>query len=388
MRFYALLLTFLLPAAGLYAQIDFEKGTFKEALAKAEAEDKLIFMDAYAVWCGPCKMMDREVFANAEVGDFYNEHFVNVKMDMEKGEGVVLAERYGVQAYPSLLFLNSQGELVHRGVGYHEAGAFEQLGRTANDPQANMAYLETQYTEGNREPEFLKKYTALKAADMDGSHTRIAKEYMATQDDWSTAENMEFIFEYTEDPSSDMFHYILDHREEFEQLIGEPAVRGKIANGAIQLAFGDLGDYGLEQAQKMLDRTYPPEEADQMKTILRMGYYERKGDMEKFAPEAVRFMESMLSEDDVSAVDLNNMAWTFYESVEDKAMLEKALAWAQKSVDLSKQYYNMDTLAALYYKLGKKKKARKAAEEAIEIAKAQGEDYSGTSELLELINQR
>jgi len=387
MRLYALLFTFLLPAVGLYAQIEFEEGTFKEALAKAEAEDKLIFMDAYAVWCGPCKMMDRDVFAEAEVGGYYNQHFVNVKMDMEKGEGVVLAERYGVQAYPSLLFLNSNGDLVHRGLGYHEAEAFVKLGRTANDPQANMAYLETQYADGNREPEFLKKYTALRAAEMDGSHLRVAEEYMATQDDWSTEENMEFIFEYAEDPASDMFNYLLDHREEFEQLIGEPAVRGKIANGAIQLAFGDLGDYGLEQAQKMLDRTYPPEEADQMKNVLRMGYYDRKGDMEKFAPEAVRFMESMLREGEVAAVDLNNMAWTFYESVEDEAMLEEALAWAQKSVDLSKQYYNMDTLAALYYKLGKKKKARKAAEEAIEIAKAQGEDYSGTSELLELIDQ-
>ena len=63
--------------------IDFHHGTWKEALAEAQKQDKLVFIDAYAKWCGPCKKMAKNVFTLSEVGDFYNENFINVKLDME-----------------------------------------------------------------------------------------------------------------------------------------------------------------------------------------------------------------------------------------------------------------------------------------------------------------
>ncbi|MFN4256425.1 MAG: thioredoxin family protein, partial [Saprospiraceae bacterium] len=80
-------LLFCLPTLLAAQGMNFEHGTWAEVLAKAKAENKPIFMDAYTVWCGPCKMMSNQTFPDAKVAELFNARFVNVKVDMEKGEG-------------------------------------------------------------------------------------------------------------------------------------------------------------------------------------------------------------------------------------------------------------------------------------------------------------
>ena len=104
--------------------IKFEKGTFSEILAKAKAQKKLVFMDVYASWCGPCKRMASEVFTQKKVGDYFNATFVNAKFDAEVGEGRTIAARYGVNAYPTFLLLNGDGKLVGKMVGGSPADEF------------------------------------------------------------------------------------------------------------------------------------------------------------------------------------------------------------------------------------------------------------------------
>lgn len=97
-----------------FGQIKFEHGTWAEIKAKAKAENKIIFMDAFTTWCGPCKWMVKNVFTNDTVANYYNSTFVNAKIDMEAGEGKELAIQYSIQSYPSLLYIDSNGEIVHR----------------------------------------------------------------------------------------------------------------------------------------------------------------------------------------------------------------------------------------------------------------------------------
>lgn len=109
--------------------IQFFEGSWEEALAEAKAENKLIFMDAYARWCGPCKIMARNVFTDPKTGDFFNENFINVKMDMERGEGPALSRKYGVRAYPTLFFIDHTGKVVHSALGYHKTSELIRLGK-------------------------------------------------------------------------------------------------------------------------------------------------------------------------------------------------------------------------------------------------------------------
>ncbi|MCX7767936.1 MAG: thioredoxin family protein [Flavobacteriales bacterium] len=109
----------------------FFEGTLDAGLKEAQKTKKLLFLDAYTTWCGPCKMMNYGPFRDPEAGKFFNENFVNMKIDMERGEGPSVAMKYGVRAYPTLLFLNGSGEVVHRILGYHDAMMLVAEGRKA-----------------------------------------------------------------------------------------------------------------------------------------------------------------------------------------------------------------------------------------------------------------
>lgn len=110
--------------------IQFHKGTFQEALALAKKENKLVFLDIYATWCGPCKKLKSKTFSDKKVGEFYNQSFVNVALDGENGEGIALARKYELVGYPTLLFINANGEVVSRTAGYHNPSQFIDLGKS------------------------------------------------------------------------------------------------------------------------------------------------------------------------------------------------------------------------------------------------------------------
>lgn len=102
------------PAA---AGIQFVDLTWAKALEKAKKEKKLIFFDAYTSWCGPCKMLQKNVFTRSDVGEYFNANFINVKKDMEEGEGPKLATVYPIEGYPSLFFINGNGKVVTMHLG-------------------------------------------------------------------------------------------------------------------------------------------------------------------------------------------------------------------------------------------------------------------------------
>lgn len=123
-----------MAVSGLRAQgdatgIQFFHGSFAEAKAKATKENKLIFMDAYTSWCAPCRFMAANVFTDQSVGEYYNAHFVNIKVDMENGEGPELSRAYNVMAYPTLLFISGSGEVKSRTLGGKPASEFIAIGQ-------------------------------------------------------------------------------------------------------------------------------------------------------------------------------------------------------------------------------------------------------------------
>lgn len=98
--------------------IQFFDGTFKEALDKAKEENKLVFLDVYAKWCGPCKLLKRTTFKDEEVGTYFNANFINITIDGETKEGNELMKKYNLRAYPSLLIIDVNGELKTKTTGY------------------------------------------------------------------------------------------------------------------------------------------------------------------------------------------------------------------------------------------------------------------------------
>ncbi len=372
-----------LSAQGDSAGIQFEHADWSDILIKAKTEKKIIFVDAYTEWCGPCKMMTAKVFSQSEVAEYFNDNFINVKVDMEKGKGPALSEEYSVFVYPTLLFIDGTGTVVHRAVGYHDTDSFIELGKVAGTPGKRLSGLEERYNFGDRSEQFLYDYTFARADAMDDTHGKIAEEYLATQKDWGEERNLTFLFRFMESTEGKMFDYFLENKDKYIGLFGETPVARKLQymiNSSIQ---DTKEDSALDQVDRLYKKVYP-EKAEEMTSDFATMYYLRAGDMPNYIATTKKHFATYGTND---WEKLNETAWNYYEFVDSKKDLKQAIKWAQKSVDLEKTFYNMDTLAALYYKLGKKKKAIETAENAISLAKSAGENYSETQRLLEEIHK-
>ncbi len=175
----------LISSFWLYSQesIAFEDTSFQEVLAKAKKENKLVFMDAYAAWCGPCKLMEKNVFPQTNVKDFYNKTFINSRFDMEKGEGRDIAKKYGVYSYPTYLFLNGDGDLVFKSMGYQEAEQFINLGKRVVDPAGADMDLKAKFEKGNADPDFLFDLIAQYYQTDPTFAKKVSERYFATKKD-------------------------------------------------------------------------------------------------------------------------------------------------------------------------------------------------------------
>jgi len=119
------------PVAPISKQIVFIENDWNQALKQAAKQNKYIFVDAYASWCGPCKMLKVTTFKNSKAAAFYNQNFVNVAIDMEKGMGPQLAANWGMTAYPTLIIFNAKGDPVLGTVGYIKADDLIAFGQQA-----------------------------------------------------------------------------------------------------------------------------------------------------------------------------------------------------------------------------------------------------------------
>ncbi|MCI6549792.1 MAG: thioredoxin family protein [Prevotella sp.] len=142
----------------LTAQTNFRPISYKEALAAAKAENKQVFIDFYTDWCGPCKMMASQVFPQKNVGDYMNPRFVCLKVNAEKGEGIALAKRYRIQAYPTFIVINADEVEQGRTEGARMGDAFtSELERMVN-PEMTPEKLKARYEQGDRSTVTVRAY--------------------------------------------------------------------------------------------------------------------------------------------------------------------------------------------------------------------------------------
>lgn len=364
--------------------ITFQQGTWSETLAKAKAEHKIVFLDAYTTWCGPCKWMTANVFPNDTIGTFFNKNFVNAKLDMEKGDGLKVAQQYRVQAYPTYLFIDENGEVVHQAAGAMGVKKFLAVAEDATNPSKQLGGLDKRFKAGDREPQFLfdMAYAKTNAA---ADPTLYANAYLEAEKNWAKPAAQKVIFDMIEDPNHKGFQYMIANRKAFEDAFGARGVANKLSAclaGQVVTIVSTNPKDGWEKATNFY-RGYFGDDAEQKIADFKVEYYTTIGDRKR-ANEAMGEYVDKYAKDDWSR--LNEAAWAVFEDPSaDKKALAKAIKWAEKSVKINSNYYNNDTLANLYCKTDSKKKAKTAAEEAIAKAKQFGNDPAETQELLKKI---
>ena len=361
----------------VYQGVEFVDGEWGEILALAELEGKTIFVDAYTDWCRPCKVMDKDVFTRPDIGDFFNTHFLNAKVNMEKGEGIGLAEKYQIIAYPTFLFLNYDGTVVHRSAGYKDVVRLFELGREALDEENNLKSLEKKYEGGEQSPEFLYKFLQTSYEAADGNHVKILESYLATQEDWNTDEVRALIFQMLDTPDSPLFDYLLEHKKAFVTQYGASSVENQIQT----LAYKSLeqADDPLEKVEPLFKKIYPTRH-EKLVASYKMTHYRQKEDGKGFATIATKYLKNTPS---IEEEEINDIAWNFYDLVEDQNQLKTLFKQLKKRVKKQNTYLNNESLALLYAKRGKKRKAMKLANRAINIAKNTKSSFASAEDLIE-----
>jgi thiol-disulfide isomerase/thioredoxin len=374
--------------------IEFEKDkTLAEVLAKAKSENKLVFIDAYTTWCGPCKWMAKNMFTNNEIADYFNSNFINAKFDMEKGEGIDMAKKYEVFCYPNLLFLDGDGNLVHRTAGAaQEVQQYITMGETAKNPKGNFNSYVTQYESMKNDPSFLADYidalssTCLPMDSYVNDFFKLTnKEELVNQLNWNV------FFRYADDYNSKEFQYFLQNQALFVSKFTQDSVSMKI--NYVFVSTGDkmlyTKDYDKKKVAEYKAEIKKMDFKGADKVIFKINLHEFQRNEENKA-----MFDYLLENGDkfLDQNEVNSVCWAMYEKTDNKKHLLKAASWMKTLTESEegKNWANMDTYAALMFKLKNKKEAAKIAESAIALAKATGvsaEDYKATEDLLEQIKK-
>lgn len=401
-----LIISALLLSVGAKAQtetgIHFEHNTsWADLKARAKAENKYVFVDAFTTWCGPCKWMAKEIFPKPEVGEFFNANFINLKLQLDttKNDNEEVKKMYQdahnlmvdykVNVFPTYLFFSPNGELVHRAVGSSEAADFIAKAKNALNPVTQYYPLKAAYLAGKKDPATLLALTkaAQEAYDRELIPV-VTKEYLATQTDLTTDDNIKLLASSTEKTTDPGFTIFLNQAAKADKVLGRPGTSDEIIEQVLlrdvvaPAAFAAVkkgAEPNWAAAQEKL-KSYP-RFADKILYRTQASYYQRNKNWPAFKTAVANYIVKAK----VSEGQLNSFAWAIFENCDDQACIKAALDWSKKSLTGSnaKNAAFMDTYANLLHKSGKKALAVKAEQQVIALVKAAKEDASPYEATLE-----
>ncbi len=253
--------------------IHFQNLSTTEALAKAKKEHKLVFIDVYTDWCGPCKYLSNIVFIDQALGDYMNEHFVSIKVNgedgqeieggefgegNEDGEGVKIMEEFSIDAYPTLLFLDPERKLLKKVVGAMEAEALIEKVKGVISPETTKLYqLNARFEKGERNKPFLIELITEKINEEENTDV-LMKEFLRLHPVLNLEDKDDFmVFRLMEkDFKHPLVQVFLSHPKKYFELYGNLALE------QLQIIFENLIESSketrdMEAIDKGLDVLYP-----------------------------------------------------------------------------------------------------------------------------------
>lgn len=382
-RQYLILIIIYFSNSYLYAQgITWQKGSFESILNKAKSEKKLVYVDIFTTWCGPCKQMDAEVFTNSQVGKTFNENFVCYKIDGEKGEGRDLVEYFELESYPTSMFLDAEWNVVLKLEGFRPTEklleAAEKV-KVRNKISGTDDDLEQIYLKGKRDASFLLDYMKVRALQkMDNGI--ILDEYLGkiSPEQQKSANVEQLILENASLLRGRAFDYLMAHKNEekfFWKLKGIISQNlNKAANQKNEKLLNDV-----LATNGRLSKTFA--EANEWNTEAKMNYLMLTNQPEKFFTTADFFMDTYVLKKDLSAFkNLSELKEQYQQKIKkasrfvadrftEREKLQKAALWIKKSLEIEEKSYNNEIYSRILFILSNKKEAIRLMERALTLAK-------------------
>lgn len=389
MKSYITILLLLLTGAACSASaqgIEFDHGSWTEIKVKAKKENKLIFLDFYTVWCAPCKKMALEVFPLPEAGEFFNMHFINVKVDAEKGEGIMLAKTYGPSGYPTLIFTDTEGKQLYRAGGAETAEELIKYGKVALNPQEDYERLKEKYAKNELGKEELYRYMViLKAKGKDAEINGVFDRYFGLFNE-ASKQAFEMMQEYVSSSDSKSFKYLQAHRSDFYHLAGKKQVDEFMKKLLCQELASDFFYYDKNEP---LDRYLAAKRALKLKVNLTeqeeldldKSYYQQVRDEDNFIKTSATLIEKYIYNNDEAISMILGGAYI----VKKEAHLLLLKKWAEMAVAIKDNSLNYLSLAMICDSLKDKTSALKYIDLCLAASKR---DDDGKAEIIGQFKQR
>jgi hypothetical protein len=262
---------------------------------------------------------------------------------------------------------------VHRAVGSSDATAFLNKGKDAITPEKQYYTTLRKYENGQTDPLTLRTLStmAFDAYDMPTAN-KVSQQYLATQTDLYTKENLDFIFKFTSNSKTQGFALVLNNPDKINKVLGKGMAEDKLMGIIIQedvypviLKRNATTEPDFSALNTSLTSKYP-KYASEATAKGKVIYYQYKGNWEKFQTEVVAYMKQY--GDNTSAGELNSYAWTVFENCKDMTCVSEALSWSKRSFKDKEDPMYIDTYANILHKLGKTKEAIEWETKAVALA--------------------
>lgn len=214
------------PTAATKGKINFEKLTLTQAKEKAVKENKVIYVDLSATWCGPCQQMKKTTFNDDVVADYMNKNFISIcfECDIDETLSMEYRDKYRSTAFPTHLLIDSKGELIHKFVGFHPSQTFMEELKKAVSGAKGLGYYTQKYKDGERSSEFMGEYITLLAKANEGAAaSELASGYLDALplDQLTTPQNFMLVYEFVRDISSPVAQKIIKNKDKVIKSIGQ-----------------------------------------------------------------------------------------------------------------------------------------------------------------------
>ncbi|MCX6291330.1 MAG: DUF255 domain-containing protein [Bacteroidetes bacterium] len=381
-------MTFVAYATDDKPGIHFRALTFEQALAAAKAENKPLFIHGFADWCHYCEYMKDSVYPDKEVGEYYNSHFVCIKMDMEK-EGKELNKTIKSHTFPTFLFFDTNGELMHRAAGRRYKNPFLDLAQEALEPRRQMRTFKKKYDSGTASPYEVQFYfRMMETSGMDAQ--LLLSDYLGKQPDstFTNANNWKIFYDIMKDPMLPVMRRILGNKKALESIYTADSINNKLINlyNSYLTQFVQMLDSaGYEKAKQQVRRTNGLDIADKICAFADLNKLKMKSEWTAYQTEGKKFVEHYAMNDPKRLIDVAGVFYEHFNS--DKEMMSLAEQWLQQSVKLADRYKANHLLASVQFILGKKEQALVTANHAVEVAKRDNNDYRQTTQLIVVIQK-
>ena len=362
--------------------LQFSEGSLNESLEKSKVEHKLVFLFCYASWCPHCKKMRETLFTDPSVATFYNQHFICVQQDMEKGAGVELHKSFAIKSYPTFIFIDCSGIVLYRLTGEFKAPQFIAEGENALTPAKQLPYLKQQFEKDVSNPDKCLEYLrALKKGGVD--YSAMVNQYFATQTDRQLLTEMNWIIfaNGTTDMNSREFQFVLKHKEEFASIASRERVERKIFYTVKELLTplveaNDTTNYFI---MSKTAKTIGQSNVDSLVFAYDINVYQVNSKWKAYQHETLNSVETYAWN---NYTELADIAGVYLKHISDTAAMAQSVLWAKRSLALHEEYSTYILAAKLCQKLNNKPQALQMTQKAIELAVKDGWDSTEADSLL------